>query len=242
MSGQELALTGQQAENEFNGMNCGIMDQFASAMGKKGNAIFLDTATLKYRYAPLDLTGAKIIVTNSKVKHSLVDSAYNERRKQCEQALEDLKRVTDIETLGDLSGDEFEKYKDAISDPVCRRRAKHAVYENQRTVKAIAALEDNDLAGFGTLMNESHISLRDDYETSCKEVDILVDEAWRVDGCIGSRITGGGFGGCTVSKYLKSNYMMYIRIKQGLSASSMLLKQEMDLWRYKSGNEAYRNK
>lgn len=195
----DLALIGQYSENNFNGMNCGIMDQFASAMGKKDNAIFLDTADLSYQYAPLVLNGAKIIVTNSNVKHSLVNSAYNERRSECEKALEELKAVVDINGLGDLSEEQFEASKDAIKDEVRKKRAKHAVYENQRTIRAVEALKANDLVEFGKLMNASHVSLRDDYAVSCDEIDVLVDEAWKVEGVIGSRITGGGFGGCTVS-------------------------------------------
>ncbi len=195
----DLALIGQYSENNFNGMNCGIMDQFASAMGKKDNAIFLDTADLSFEYAPLVLEGAKIIVTNSKVKHSLVDSEYNVRRSECEKALEELQTVIGINGLGDLSEEQFEQYKTAIKDEVRVRRAKHAVYENQRTIRAVEALKKNDLALFGRLMNESHVSLRDDYQVSCDEIDVLVEEAWKVPGVIGSRITGGGFGGCTVS-------------------------------------------
>ena len=195
----DLALIGQYSENNFNGMNCGIMDQFASAMGKKDNAIFLDTSDLSYQYAPLALGGAKIIVTNSNVKHSLVNSGYNTRRKESEQALADLQKVIKIETLGDLTEEEFEANKSAIADAVCAKRAKHAVYENRRTIRAVEALKNNDLKAFGELMNASHVSLRDDYEVSCDEIDVLVEEAWKVDGVIGSRITGGGFGGCTVS-------------------------------------------
>lgn len=195
----DLALIGQYSENNFNGMNCGIMDQFASAMGKKDNAIFLDTSDLSYQYAPLVLEGAKIIVTNSNVKHSLVNSGYNTRRKESEQALADLQKVIKIETLGDLTEEEFEANKSAIADAVCAKRAKHAVYENRRTIRAVEALKNNDLKAFGELMNASHVSLRDDYEVSCDEIDVLVEEAWKVDGVIGSRITGGGFGGCTVS-------------------------------------------
>ena len=195
----DLALIGQYSENNFNGMNCGIMDQFASAMGKKDNAIFLDTADLSYEYAPLVLEGAKIIVTNSKVKHSLVDSEYNVRRSECEKALEELQAVVDIKGLGDLSEEQFEQHKSAIKDDVRMRRAKHAVYENQRTIRAVEALKNNDLKLFGELMNASHVSLRDDYQVSCDEIDVLVEEAWKLPGVIGSRITGGGFGGCTVS-------------------------------------------
>lgn len=196
---QDLALIGQYSENNFNGMNCGIMDQFASAMGKKDCAIFLDTSTLNYEYAPVVLKDARIVITNSKVKHSLVGSAYNDRRNECETALEELKKVVDINTLGDLSEEEFETHKDAITSDICRKRAKHAVYENQRTIKAVKALKEDNVEEFGRLMNASHVSLRDDYEVSCEEIDILVDLAWKIPGVIGSRITGGGFGGCTVS-------------------------------------------
>ena len=195
----DLAKIGQYSENNFNGCNCGIMDQFASAMGKADHAIFLDTADLSYTYAPIQLDGAKIVVTNSLVKHSLVTSAYNDRRNESHQALVDLQKVVDIKTLGDLTEEQFEAHKDAITDPVARARGKHAVYENQRTIKAVAALDANDLETFGKLMNASHVSLRDDYETSCEECDILAETAWEVPGVIGSRITGGGFGGCTVS-------------------------------------------
>lgn len=195
----DLAKIGQYSENNFNGMNCGIMDQFASAMGKKDHAIFLDTADLSYEYAPLALDGAKIVVTNSNVKHSLVNSEYNVRRSECEKALEELQTVVKIGGLGDLTEEQFEANKSVIKDEVCMKRAKHAVYENQRTIRAVEALKKNDLKLFGELMNASHVSLRDDYQVSCDEIDVLVEEAWKVEGVIGSRITGGGFGGCTVS-------------------------------------------
>jgi len=195
----DCAKMGQYSENNYNGMNCGIMDQFASAMGKKDNAIFLDTATLEYEYVPLNLKNEKIVITNSNVKHQLADSAYNDRRRESEEALKDLQSVVDIKTLGDLDEAGFEKYKDAIKDPVNLKRAKHAVYENQRTIKAVQALRSGNMERFGSLMNDSHVSLRDDYETSCGEIDILVDEAWKLPGVVGSRITGGGFGGCSVS-------------------------------------------
>lgn len=195
----DIALIGQDAENNFNGLSCGIMDQFASAMGKKDNAIFLDTNTLNYTYAPVKLPDAKIIITNSKVKHSLVNSAYNDRRNECEAALKELQAVVDIKTLGDLTEEQFEEHKSAIKDEVRQKRAKHAVYENQRAINAVEALKANDIAKFGKLMNASHESLRYDYEVSCEEIDILVDLAQAMPGVIGSRITGGGFGGCTVS-------------------------------------------
>lgn len=195
----DIALIGQYSENNFNGCNCGIMDQFASAMGKKDHAIFLDTNTLECEYAPVVLEDAKIVIINSKVKHSLVDSAYNDRRNECETALKELQTVVDIKTLGDLTEEEYETYKGAIQSEIRQKRAKHAVYENQRTIRAVAALKANDVETFGKLMNASHISLRDDYEVSCEEIDILVNLAWETKGVIGSRITGGGFGGCTVS-------------------------------------------
>lgn len=209
---QDLAVMGQYSENHFNGMNCGIMDQFASAMGKKDSAIFLDTNTLKFEYAPVKMPDAQIVIVNSKVKHSLVGSAYNDRRNESEAALKDLQEVVDIQTLGDLTEETFEKYKGAIKDPVCRKRAKHAVYENQRTIKAYNALKANALEDFGKYMNASHVSLRDDYEVSCEEIDFLVELAWKIPGVIGSRMTGGGFGGCTVSIVKKDTVDSFIDI------------------------------
>lgn len=207
----DLALIGQYSENNFNGMNCGIMDQFASAMGKKDCAVFLDTNTLKYEYAPVKLPDAKIVITNSNVKHSLVSSAYNDRRNESEAALKALQAVVDIQTLGDLTEEQFEQYKDAIKDPVCRKRAKHAVYENRRTIHAVEALKANDIETFGKLINDSHVSLRDDYETSCAETDLLAELAWNVPGVLGSRITGGGFGGCTVSIVKNDSVDLFIQ-------------------------------
>ena len=199
LSMTDLALIGQYSENNFNGCNCGIMDQFAVAMGKKDHAIFLDTSDLSYEYAPCVLDGAKIVITNSKVKHSLVDSAYNDRRNECAAALKALQNELDIQALGDLTPEEFEAHKSLIKDEIPLQRAKHAVYENQRTIDAVTALKAGDIERFGKLMNQSHISLRDDYDVSCEEIDILVDLAWKIPGVLGSRITGGGFGGCTVS-------------------------------------------
>lgn len=228
---QDIALLGQYSENNYNGMNCGIMDQFASAMGKKDCAIFLDTNTLNYTYAPVKLPDAKIVITNSKVKHSLVGSAYNDRRKECADALQALQTVTDIQALGDLTEEDFEKYKAVITDPVCQKRAKHAVYENQRTIKAVSALKENQIERFGELMNASHVSLRDDYEVSCEEVDILVDLAWHTPGVLGSRITGGGFGGCTVSIVKNDSVDTFVKTlgeqykeKTGLEAEFYIVK------------------
>lgn len=199
VTNQDLALIGQYSENQFNGVNCGIMDQFAIAMGKKDNAIFLDTADLSYEYAPLVLKGAKIVIACSNKKRGLGDSKYNERRSECETALAELQEKVKINSLGDLDEAGFEKYQSAIQSEVRRKRARHAVYENRRTIRAVEALKKGDIEAFGQLMNASHRSLRDDYEVTGAELDTLVEEAWKVDGVIGSRMTGAGFGGCTVS-------------------------------------------
>ena len=199
VTNQDLALIGQYSENHFNKVNCGIMDQFAIAMGRKDNAIFLDTADLSYEYAPIMLKGAKIVIACSNKKRGLGDSKYNERRSECETALAELQQVVKIRTLGDLDEVTFEKFAAIIKSDVRRKRAKHAVYENRRTIRAVEALKANDVEEFGKLMNASHVSLRDDYEVTGIELDTLVEEAWKIDGVIGSRMTGAGFGGCTVS-------------------------------------------
>ena len=195
----ELVKFSQKAENEFVGMNCGIMDQFAVGMGKKDCAILLDCNTLSYRYSKLALDGCSIVITNTNKAHSLVTSAYNERRAQCESALKALQKVKPIKALGELTNAEFDAIASAIPDPVERRRARHAVYENNRTLEAVKALEANDVKRFGALMNASHVSLRDDYEVTGPELDTLAELAWQQDGVLGSRMTGGGFAGCTVS-------------------------------------------
>lgn len=199
VSNQDIALIGQYSENNYNGCNCGIMDQFASAMGKENNAIFLDTADLSFEYAPIKLEGAKIVIANTNKKHKLTDSQYNARRSMCEEALAILKKSLDINTLGDLTPEEFEANKGLLTDPDMQRKAKHAVYENQRTIDAVKALKAGDLEEFGRLMRASHESLRDDYDVTGVELDTLAEEAWKIPGVIGSRMTGGGFGGCTVS-------------------------------------------
>ena len=199
VTNQDIALIGQYSENNYNGCNCGIMDQFASAMGKENNAIFLDTADLSYEYAPIKLDGAKIVIANTNKKHKLTDSQYNARRSMCEEALAILQKTVDIKGLGDLSIEEFEAHKDVLTDPDMQRKAKHAVYENQRTIEAVKALKAGDIEHFGQLMRQSHESLRDDYDVTGVELDTLAEEAWKIPGVIGSRMTGGGFGGCTVS-------------------------------------------
>lgn len=199
ISNVDIAKLSQFSENEFNKVNCGIMDQFAVAMGKTDHAIYLDTATLEYRYAPIKLENEKIVIMNTCKRRELGDSKYNERRSECQEALERLQKVVQIESLGDLTIEEFEAKKDVISDVVLTKRAKHAVYENQRTIKAVKALEDKDLTLFGQLMVQSHDSLRDDYEVTGVELDTLVEETLKCDGVIGARMTGAGFGGCAVS-------------------------------------------
>lgn len=199
ISNQELALIGQYSENKFNGVNCGIMDQFAIAMGRKDCAIFLDTADLSYEYAQVNLQGMKLVISCSNKRRGLGDSKYNERREECETALTEIQAGMGINTFGDLDEQLFEQIKMAVKDEDRRKRARHAVYENRRTIRAVQALKDNDIALFGKLMNESHISLQDDYEVTGEELDTLVEEAWKIDGVIGSRMTGAGFGGCTVS-------------------------------------------
>ena len=199
MDGVTLAKLTQRAENEFNGVNCGIMDQFAIAMGKKDHAIFLDTADLSYTYVPLSLQGTRLVIACSNKKRGLADSKYNERRSECEAALAQIQKVKPIQSLGDLTTEEFEALAENIANPVQRRRARHAVTENQRTIQAVSALQQGDLEQFGRLMNASHRSLRDDYEVTGKELDTLVETAWKQPGVLGSRMTGAGFGGCTIS-------------------------------------------
>lgn len=195
----DIVKYSQRAENKFIGVNCGIMDQFAIGMGKENKAILLDCNTLKYSYSNIDLKDEVIIIANTNKRRGLADSKYNERRSECENALSELKEGLNINSLGELTIEEFENNKNLIKDDIRRKRAKHAVYENVRTLKAKEALENNDLKLFGELMNESHISLRDDYEVTGKELDTLVELAWECEGTIGSRMTGAGFGGCTVS-------------------------------------------
>ena len=200
----------QEAENKFIGVNCGIMDQFSLGMATEGCAILLDCNTLEYRYSKINMDGYKIVIGNTNKKRGLADSKYNERRSECESALAQIQTVKNINSLGELTEEEFEEVKNVITDPIVRKRAKHAVYENQRTLKAVKALENNDLLLFGKLMSESHISLRDDYEVTGKELDTLVSLAWEMPGVIGARMTGAGFGGCTVSIVKEENVQYFI--------------------------------
>ncbi|WP_308574319.1 galactokinase [uncultured Fusobacterium sp.] len=190
----------QKAENKFIGVNCGIMDQFAIGMGKKDNAILLDCNTLNYQYAPVVLNGASIVIANTNKKRGLADSKYNERRGSCEAAVKVLnENGIDIKYLGELSVERFNEIKHLITDEEQLKRATHAVTENERTKVAVEKLNAGDIEAFGQLMNQSHISLRDDYEVTGFELDSLVEAAWEAEGVIGARMTGAGFGGCTVS-------------------------------------------
>lgn len=195
----DIALLCQHAENHFVGVNCGIMDQFASAMGKKDHAIYLDCNTLKYQLVPLFLQGYKLVITNTNKRRGLADSKYNERRKECDMAVAEISRIKPIKYLCELTVEQFNNLQNAISDETVRKRARHAISENERTGKAVQLLKDGDLLKFGELMNASHDSLRYDYEVTGRELDTLVEEARKIPGVIGSRMTGAGFGGCTVS-------------------------------------------
>jgi galactokinase len=195
----DLIKLSQKAENEFVGVNCGIMDQFAAGMGKKDHAIFINCDTLDYQAIPLNPGDYKIVISNTNKRRGLSSSKYNERRSQCESAVKMLSQGRKISFLGELSLEEFNKIKNLITDEIILKRARHVVSENQRVLDAIEALQLNDLNKFGQLMNESHDSLRDDYEVTGIELDTLVEEARKIDGVLGSRMTGAGFGGCTVS-------------------------------------------
>ena len=207
----EMAQLGKKTENLFIGVNSGIMDQFAVAMGKKDNAILLDCNTLKYDYVPVVLKDEVIVIANTNKRRGLADSKYNERRAECDEALAELQTKLPIKALGELSIEQFEANKDLIKSPVRQKRAKHAVYENQRTLKAQKELSAGNLAEFGKLMNQSHISLRDDYEVTGVELDTLAALAWEQPGVVGSRMTGAGFGGCTVSIVKKDKVDDFIK-------------------------------
>lgn len=195
----ELALMSQKAEHEFALVNCGIMDQFAAAQGKKDHAIFLNCDTLEFDLVPVKLNGIKVLISNTHSPHKLDSGAYNQRVAECRKAVEQLNKVRPIKYLAELTEEEFKKIESAITDETAKKRARHVVSEVQRTKDAVKALRAGDILQFGKLMNASHVSLRDDYEVTGPELDTMVEEAWKIDGVIGSRMTGGGFGGCTVS-------------------------------------------
>jgi galactokinase len=196
----EMVKLCQKAENEFVGLNCGIMDQYASGMGKEGHAIFLDCKTLRHEYVPLDLRGRKLVIINTNKRRSLMDSKYNERRAECELALRQLNaNLPGAKCLGDVSIEEFEANKRLITDPLALKRARHIIYEDARVKKSVELLKSGDLPAFGELMRQAHESMRDDFEATGPELDALVEEAWKAPGVVGARMTGAGFGGCAVS-------------------------------------------
>ncbi|MDR4889960.1 galactokinase [Fredinandcohnia sp. QZ13] len=195
----ELVKIGQLVENKFIGVNSGIMDQFAIGMGKKNAGILLDCDTLKYEYAPLELDEHLILIMNTNKRRELADSKYNERRSECEQALAQLRKELDVQALGNITSNQFEQHKHLIENETLQKRAKHAVYENERTLDALKALKAGDLTEFGRLLNASHTSLRDDYEVTGKELDTLAEAAWAQEGVLGARMTGAGFGGCAIA-------------------------------------------
>ncbi len=208
---KELAVLSQRAENEYAGVSCGIMDQFASAMGKKDCAVFLNCATLDYEYIPIVLKDCAFVVANSNKKRSLQESKYNERRAECETALDILKKhIKGITCLADVSVSDFEKFADKLPE-VVRKRARHVVYECERVKKSVAAMRGGDEERLGKLLNESHYSLRDLYEVTGKELDALTELSRNFDGCLGSRMTGAGFGGCTVSLVKKDKVSAFIK-------------------------------
>jgi len=199
MSGPELAYLCQRAENTFVGMNCGIMDQFISMMGRRAHGLFLDCRSLQYRHIPLELGEYRFLICHSGVKHSLVDSEYNKRRRECETAVAILsQKKPKIKALRDATLSELNASRNELGQTIYRR-CYHVITENQRVLESIESLKEKDLVAFGKLMNGSHQSLRDDYQVSCPEIDLLVDFARNFSGVLGSRITGGGFGGCTVT-------------------------------------------
>lgn len=227
----KIALLGQAAENNYINVGCGIMDQFASAMGKANHAILLDCNTLNYSYAPLNITGYKIVIGNTNKKRGLADSKYNERLAECREALKLLQQQLEINALGEINLTQLEQHANLIANPIIYQRARHAVTENQRTLSAVNALNENNLIAFGQLMKASHISLRDDYAVTGFELDSLVEAAWEQQSCIGARMTGAGFGGCTVNlvaEDLVNDFIMQVTTKYqqktGLNADFYIVK------------------
>ncbi|SUY44926.1 galactokinase [Clostridium putrefaciens] len=207
---KSLALTGKRVENEYIGVNSGIMDQFAIAFGKKNSAIILDCDTLYYEYVDMNLKDNVIVIMNTNKRRELADSKYNERRSQCEKALLKLQSVIKINNLCDLTLEEFNKYKYAIKNPIEEKRALHAISENERTKEATELLKYDDLKSFGQLMNKSHISLRDNYEVTGSELDVLAESSWKQKGCLGARMTGAGFGGCAIAIVSKKDLDLFL--------------------------------
>jgi galactokinase len=207
----EMVKLCQRAENNYMGLNCGIMDQYAVGMGRTDCALLLDCGNISHEYVPLKLKGYKLIIANTNKRRGLTDSAYNTRRAECERAVADLRAKYDIKLLCELPEDSFNAAKGLIKDETVRRRAEHVIAENGRTIKAVEYLKAGDLVAFGRLMNQSHISLRDLYEVTGPELDAMAEAAWNAPGVLGSRMTGAGFGGCTVSLVEEASSDAFIR-------------------------------
>lgn len=207
----DLVKIGQKVENEYIGVNSGIMDQFAIGMGKKDYGILLDCQTLQYEYAPIKLKDHQIIIMNTNKRRELADSKYNERRSECEEALHQFRKVLPIQSLGDLTEEQYIAHQHVLTSNILKKRARHAVYENQRTIKALQSLQLGDLETFGQLMNESHRSLKEDYDVTGSELDTLVEAAWSHDGVVGARMTGAGFGGCAIAIVEKNIVSHFIK-------------------------------
>ncbi|WP_411210407.1 galactokinase [Bacillus safensis] len=210
VSSARLALLSQRAENEFIGVNCGIMDQFSIALGKEDHAILLNCDTLDFEYSPFRQEGLALVIANTNKKRTLADSKYNERRSECQSALNDLRKEIDLVHLCELTADEFAEHAHLIQDETCRKRARHVVTENDRTIKAVKFLKDDKMEEIGALMKASHLSLKNDYEVTGFELDTLAEAAWIHPGTIGSRMTGAGFGGCTISIVKEKQLVSFI--------------------------------
>jgi galactokinase len=234
----DLVKLGQRAENDFVGMNCGIMDQFAVGFGKKDHAIFLNCDTLAYENVPLILGDCELIITNTNKRRGLTDSKYNERRAECEKAVELLQAYKHVKNLSEIKTDEIDVLDRYITDHTVLRRARHVITENGRVLEAVKVLRENNLVRFGELMNQSHDSLRNDYEVTGKELDTLVYEGRKLHGVIGTRMTGAGFGGCTVSIVKKENSDAFIKVLSAAYSSITGLKP--DFYRPQIGQGAGR--
>ncbi|SDZ11939.1 galactokinase [Evansella caseinilytica] len=216
----ELIKMCQEAENQYIGVNCGVMDQFAIGKGRAEHAILLDCNSLEYEYAPVELDGVKLVIANTNKRRGLADSKYNERRSECEEALHDLQTVANLSYLCELTPEEFDNVENIIKNPVARKRAKHAIYEHDRTKRAARKLKEKDVVAFGKLMNESHVSLKEDYEVTGEHLDALVEAAWKEEAVLGARMTGAGFGGCTVNLIREGNLVEVLgRIRQRYEAA-----------------------
>lgn len=216
LTGIELALAGQKAENEFVGMNCGIMDQFASAFGKKNSALFLNCETLQHKQVSLPFRDHHLVIVNSRKERKLTESAYNQRRMECERAVEYISRERPVNNLSELSAEDFNTLKHLIKDETVKKRAAHVISENNRVLRAVQALYNNDHQLFGKLMNESHQSMKNDFEVTGHEMDTLAEEGSKLKGVAGARMTGGGFGGCTVNFVHKEHVREFCTVLAGI--------------------------